>query len=187
MNGQAAIRTGLKLAEYLAFERESTERHEYFRGEVYAMAGGSEAHNLIAANILRELGNALHDRPCYAYGSDMRVKAGELYTYPDVSALCGDRRFEDEAIRDTLLNPGALVEVLSDTTEAYDRGRKFDAYRSIPSLVDYVLVSQAQRLVEHFARQKDGSWILHVLRAGERLRLGSLQCDLAVDEIYLKV
>jgi Uma2 family endonuclease len=174
--------------EYLALERSSLQKHTFFRGELFAMSGGTRRHNLLALNIAAELRAALRDRPCEVYPSDMRVKveANDLHTYPDVSALCGPPRFTDER-QDTLLNPMAIFEVLSESTESYDRGKKFESYRLIPTLADYVLVSQDEVLVEHFTRQADGSWLLREVRAGELLRVVSLGCEIPVDEIYLKV
>lgn len=174
-------------AEYLAFERAAEERHEYIDGEIVAMAGGTSEHSLIAANLVAELRAALRERPCRAYSSDLRVKieSSQSYTYPDVSVVCGPPRFED-AKRDVLLNPLAIFEVLSDSTEGYDRGEKFAHYRTVPSLADYVLVSQRSALVEHYHRQADGTWLLRALGPGERLVLESLG-EVAVDEIYLKV
>ncbi len=188
MSADAAEKRSFTPAEYLAWERTSPEKHEYFRGEVFAMAGASREHNLIVANLITALTVALRDRPCEAYPSDMRVKVPStgLYTYPDVSVVCGRPEFEDDAL-DTLLNPQALVEVLSDTTERYDRGKKFEQYRTLVSLRDYVLVAQDQVLVEHFAKQADGSWVLRELRAGNRVGLGSIGCAVDVDEVYRKV
>ncbi len=175
-------------AEYLALERSSELRHEYADGEIFAMAGGTLEHNLIAANIAGELRAALKDRRCFGCPSDMRVKisASTRYTYPDVSVVCGEPAFEDPR-RDTLLNPSVLFEVLSDSSESYDRGGKFAQYRTLPSLTDYVLVDQKQVLIEHFRRQLDGTWLLRVVAAGRRLELPSIGCEVEVDEIYLRV
>jgi Uma2 family endonuclease len=188
MNGEAAQKRSWTPDEYLAMERSSQEKHEYCDGEVFAMAGASEEHNLIVANVVRVLGNLLLRRPCKIYPSDMRVKipATGLYTYPDASVTCHRPAFEGDK-GDTLLNPQVVVEVLSDSTEDYDRGTKFKNYRTIPSLVDYVLVSQTEVLVEHHVRQPDGSWLMREHRAGEQLELASLGCAVDVDELYLKV
>ena len=126
----AATRKRLSPQEYLAIERKSETRNEYYNGEMFAMAGASREHNLISVNLLRDIGNQLEDRPCEAYPSDMRVsiEATGLYTYPDVSVVCGEPRFEDREV-DTLLNPTVIIEILSPTTEAYDRGFKFRQYR----------------------------------------------------------
>jgi Uma2 family endonuclease len=187
MSASAVAKKTWTTDEYLAWERASPQKHELFEGEVFAMAGASEEHNLIVANILRELGNLFRKRPCKVYPSDMRVKAPTgLYTYPDVSAICGRPDFEDAEL-DTLLNPTVLFEVLSDSTELYDRGKKFASYRTIPSLKDYVLVSQDSVFVEHFTRQADGTWNLREVRSGQRLELASVEGVIEVDEIYLKV
>jgi Uma2 family endonuclease len=148
-------------AEYLARERKAEFRSEFYRGEMFAMAGASRAHILIAGSISANANLALRDRPCEVYQVDMRVKvrASGLYTYPDVVIVCGEPRFEDAAF-DTLNNPTVLFEVLSESTEAYDRGAKATHYRKIPSLKEYVLVSQDEARCDRFVRQSDGSWIL---------------------------
>ncbi|WP_104987585.1 Uma2 family endonuclease [Sorangium cellulosum] len=188
MSAQAVETKRWTPEEYLAWERAQPEKHEFYRGAVFAMAGGSREHNLLVGNIVRLLGNALLDRPCEAYPSDMRVKipATGVYTYPDASALCQRPEFDDRHA-DTLTNPEVIFEVLSESTEAYDRGDKFEHYRSIPSFKEYILVAQHKILVEHFVRQADGSWNLRVLRAGDRVEIASLRCVLAVDEMYRKV
>lgn len=185
---QAAARTGLTPEEYLAFERASEVKHEYLGGEIFAMSGGTSQHNLLVLNLASELRQALRQGPCLVYPSDMRVRAeaGESYFYPDVSVVCEPPRFEDPR-RDVLLNPQVVCEVLSDSTESFDRGEKFARYRRLESLSDYVLVSQKQVLVEHFSRRPDGTWLLTVLGPGEILVLASVGCEVAVDEIYLKV
>jgi Uma2 family endonuclease len=133
--------------EYLAFEREAECKHEYWHGEVFAMAGASREHNLLVSNLVHLLVGALQDRPCEVYPSDMRVSAAsaKVFTYPDVSVVCSGPNFADDA-QDTLLNPVVIIEVLSDSTEAYDRGKKFEYYRTIPSLQHYLLVAQSQPL-----------------------------------------
>ncbi len=173
-------------AEYLEAELTALERHEFLAGQCWAMSGGTHEHALIQANLLRELGVALHDRPCFVHSADMRLKSAltGLYTYADASITCDPPRFL-EPRRDTLLNPAAVFEVLSDSTEAYDRGKKFDHYRRIPSISDYVLISQHEAQIEHRRRQPDGSWSLHILGPGEHLEVAG--CRIAVDEVYLKV
>lgn len=135
-----------------------------------------------------ELRSALRARPYEAHASDLRIKnvTANRYVYPDASVVCGQPLFEDEH-RDTLLNPTAVFEVLSESSERYDRGNKFALYRGISSITDYVLLSQMRVEVEHFCRQPDGTWLLRVLGPGEQLQLASIGCDLAVDELYLKV
>ena len=133
--------------EYLARERRATEKSEYYRGEIFAMAGASFEHSLIKDNLARESGNQLKDKPCRVITSDLRIKvnATGLYTYPDAVIVCDEPKFEDAQV-DTLLNPRVIVEVLSDSTEKYDRGGKFAHYRQIPSLQEYVLVAQDRAL-----------------------------------------
>jgi len=188
MHAEAARKTTWTPEEYLAWERSSDEKHEYFDGEVFAMARASEEHNLIVTNIVATLWIALRQRPCKVYPSDLRVKIPStgLYTYPDASVLCDRPEFEDDAA-DTLLNPQLIFEVLSESTEDYDRGTKFRHYRSIPSFREYVLVSQTEILVEHSIRQEDGSWLLREHHAGGRIVLASIGCEIALDELYLKV
>ena len=174
--------------EYLAWERLQPEKHEFHGGEVFDMAGATFEHNQIVANVLAELRAALRQKPCRVCASDLRVKvpATGLYTYPDASVVCGRPELEDDKL-DTLLNPLILVEVLSSSTEDYDRGTKFTNYRTIPSFRDDVLISTDRVLVEYHTRRDDGSWLLRELRAGERFRLESVGCELAVDELYLKI
>lgn len=175
--------------QYLAIERDREHKSEYFAGEMFAMAGASEAHNLVAFNVANVLGRQLSDRPCKAYLGDMRVRieATGLTTYPDASVVCGPPRFFDDR-RDTLLNPQVIVEVLSPSTGSCDRGKKFEHYRKLDSLQDYVLISQDRRQLECFTRQADGRWTLTEAGApGTSLRLASIDCTLPVDEIYAKV
>jgi len=174
--------------EYLELERAAEERHEYLDGEIVAMSGGTVEHSLIAQNIIGELRNALRPKPCKVFTSDMkiRIESANRYTYADAVVVCGPPRLADE-VRDTLLNPTAIFEVLSDSTESYDRGEKFAGYRTLPSVQEYVLASQKQEQVEHFHRQPDGSWLLHVYGTGETVSLPSLGCELKVDEVYFKV
>jgi Uma2 family endonuclease len=175
-------------AEYLALERSAREKSEYVNGHIYAMAGASRPHNLIVANIIGELRTRLRGRPCEAYVSDMRVKVQRtgMYTYPDVVALCGEPRLEDAEL-DTLLNPSVIVEVLSPSTESYDRGEKFAHYRRLDTLQEYVLVAQVRHRIEHFRREGD-HWVLtEISDPGEELTLSSLGCTLAVADIYDRV
>lgn len=176
------------VAEYLALERSSETKHEYFAGEIFAMSGGSESHSLICGNLVRELGNQLTDRPCRVYTSDMRVKTlVGLYTYPDVAIVCDKPILEDD--RNSLLNPLVICEVLSPTTEGYDRGKKFQYYRSLPSLREYILVCQDRVLVEHFARQPaTGQWVLTAVDSLDGfVEFPALGTRVALQEIYAKV
>jgi len=176
-------------AEYLDIERAAAYRSEFFDGEAFAMAGGSPRHSLISANIIRELGNGLKQRPCAAYESNLRilVSATGLYTYPDASVIYGPLKFEDQRC-DTVLNPTLLVEVLSDSTEAYDRGKKFSHYRQIPSLREYLLVSQEEAKIERFLRNDDGTWTLTEAAGLEAtLPLPSLGIEIGLGEVFDKV
>jgi Uma2 family endonuclease len=175
--------------EYLARERRAETKSEYLRGGVFAMSGASRKHNLVATNVAAELRQQLRDRECEVYQSDMRVKISStgLYTYPDVTVVCGEPEFEDEEV-DTLLNPKVIVEVLSPSTADYDRGGKFTHYRRLPSLREYVLISQDRPLVEHYVRQGQDEWLLTENSSLEEiLVLPSLQCRLPLSEVYLKV
>jgi Uma2 family endonuclease len=186
--GQAAVRTGLSPQEYLELERSSEEKHEYADGEIFAMSGGSLAHSTIAASIIRELGSALLGRGCRVLTSDMRVvvPSKRRFMYPDCSVVCASPMLDD-TYRDTLLNPLLLVEVLSESSEAYDRGDKFAQYRTIPSFEEYVVASQTEPRIEVFTRQADGSWVLRIYGSGERAVLSSIGCSLDVDRVYMDV
>ncbi len=174
------------VSEYLSFERASPDiRHEFIQGRIEAMAGASRAHNLITSNIARHLGNQLEGRPCETYASDMRVRTASTYTYPDVVVVCGGPEFEDRE-GDTLLNPTVVVEVLSPSTEAWDRGEKSFQYRALPSIQDYLLISQDRMRVEHYARRA-GGWTLHDATADERIRIESIGCELTVSDMYQRV
>ncbi len=174
---------------YLILERAAATKSEYLDGEIFAMAGASRRHNLITGNVLGELRAQLRHRPCEVYPSDMRVKipATGLYTYPDVVVACGEPRFED-AVLDTLLNPTLLVEVLSESTAGYDRGAKFDHYRSIEALQEVLFVAQERIHVVHYVRQDDGTWTLSEMQDPEGLLpLPSMEAELLLAEVYAKV
>jgi Uma2 family endonuclease len=176
---------------YLDFERKSTARHALIDGELYLMAGASENHNLITANIIITLGMQLRGRPCKLYPSDMRVKIHDLgnYHYPDVSVVCGEAQIEDHH-QDTLLNPTLLVEVLSPSTEAYDRGRKFAEYRTISSLQTVVFVAQDHAHIEVFVRQDLATWEFSEVKASvgrNAVDLASIGCQLSLAEVYDKL
>ncbi len=174
--------------EYLALERAADYKSEYVAGEIFAMAGASEDHNTIAGNIFRLLGNQFQGGPCRVYISDMRVQvaATGMYTYPDVVAVCGPREFAD-AHRDTLLNPTVVVEVLSPSTEAYDRGAKAAYYRRLPALAEYMLVAQDQMHIEHYARQGAGWFLTELAAPDDLLRLPALDAALPLAAIYENV
>jgi Uma2 family endonuclease len=174
--------------EYLALEREAEFRSEYYNGEIFAMAGGSREHSIIIFNIGGEIYNQLGDS-CEGHTSDMRVKVSPtgLYTYPDVVVVCGDARYEDDH-GDTLLNPTLIIEVLSPSTQDYDREEKFDHYQTIESLTDYLLVSQDKPRVEHFTRQENNRWLLETIKGREGVvELPSIGCRLALAHIYRRI
>ncbi len=175
--------------EYLAIERQAPYRSEYYAGEIFAMAGGSPRHSRIKTNVLTQLNLRLQNQPCTPYDSDLRIRVPEtnLYTYPDASVICGDLEFDDEQ-NDTVLNPTLIVEVLSPSTEAYDRGMKFDQYRRLESLREYVLVSQDAPRIERFLRNDDGTWNLAVVNGlEESVNLLSIGVTLPLAEVFLKV
>lgn len=176
--------------EYLKVERASETRHEYYDGEIFAMTGAKVNHNRIASNINRFLGNQLAGRSCDVFLSDMRVKVQRVdkYTYPDVVVVCGDLELEDEKF-DTLLNPVVIIEILSNSTELYDRGEKFAHYRLIPSLQEYILISQYHHKVEKFIRGDDGIWRIFepYTNIDAKIKLESIDCHLLLSEIYHRV
>jgi Uma2 family endonuclease len=177
------------LQEYLAIERGSQQKNEYLNGEIFAMGGASERHNLIVGNVFASLHAQLRGQPCKVYSSDMRVKINVtgLYTYPDVVALCGEARFDDDQ-HDTLINPNIIIEVLSKSTEGYDRGEKFAHYRRVESLTEYVLISQERCRIEHYVRQPDNQWLMsEASQIEESLQLPSINCKLMLADIYDKV
>ena len=176
-------------AEYLEFERQSEVRHEYIDGEIFEMAGTTRNHNRISTNVVRLLDNQLLERDCNVYSSDMRVKitSTEKYTYPDVVAVCGEEFFEDST-EDTLLNPMLIIEVLSKSTEAYDRGAKFEYYQTIESFQEYVLISQEPFRVEQYVRKEKNVWTYFEFRqATEIVKLNSIDCELVLQDIYHKI
>lgn len=174
--------------DYLTLERSAVCKSEFHGGQIYAMTGASREHNLVSGNIYRELSEQLKKRPCEAYINDMRVKAAEArsYHYPDIVVVCDTPQFEDAHV-DTLLNPTLLIEVLSPSTEAYDRGGKFAHYRKIPTLREYLLVAQDQPSIERYVRQSD-VWILtDAVGLEATVPLESIDCVLSLREVYDKV
>lgn len=170
--------------DYLVIERAAETRSEYYAGEMFALAGASRRHNRIVANLIIELGIRLEASPCEVYPSDMRVKVSEtgLYTYPDVLVVCGEPELEDD---DTLLNPRLIVEVLSPSTEAYDRGRKFEHYRRIPALAEYLLVGQDAQRIEQYTRQDQDRWLLTEVRGLDGVvQCESVSCELPCARVY---
>jgi len=175
--------------EYLRRERLAEYKSEYLNGEIFAMAGASEQHNLIAGNIFGELREQLKTGSCRAYTSDMRVRvrSNGLYTYPDVIVVCGEPQFEDKEV-DTLVNPTVLGEVLSRATERYDRIAKTTYYRTIDSLAEHLLVAQDEIRVEQYIRQADGQWLmLEFLTRDAVVDLPSIGCTLKLSEVYDRI
>lgn len=182
-------RTHLTPEEYLARERKAETKSEYFRGEIFAMAGAGRQHGRIVTNLVRELSNGLRKRACNVYSGDLRLAAGraELYAYPDVIVVCGEEEYADEHV-DTLLNPTVIIEVLSESTRDYDRGQRFESYRTVPSLMEYLTVAQDKIHVEHYIRQPEQRWIL--TEYGDRtavISLPSIDVELRVPDVYEKV
>lgn len=180
----------LSFEDWLAMERVAADqRSEYVCGEVFGMAGGTEEHNLIVLNVGAELRNQLKNKPCRVYPSDMKVRivSDDVATYPDVMVICGERRFYDDR-RDVVTNPTLIVEVLSDSSEAYDRGDKFRHYRNLPSLQAYLLLSQYRIQAELFLRQPDGTWSLSSYQdLSEAIPLRVVDAELPLAEVYDKV
>jgi Uma2 family endonuclease len=181
--------TLLSPEEYLELERRAERKSEYFHGEMFAMSGASRRHVVIVNNLGGELRQRLKKRPCEIYSNDMRLRVAPngLYTYPDVMVACGEPQFADDQ-SDTLLNPVLIAEVLSDSTENYDRGRKFEQYRTLPSLSEYVMVAQDAPRIEQYTRQPNGHWLLAETRGlNASVQLASIDCALPLAEIYDKI
>lgn len=172
-------------AEYVAAEERANEKHEWFNGEIFAMSGGTPTHAMIAAAIIGILYGQLLGKPCRPYSTDLRIRVKKtgLATYPDLSVICGDLELDPED-RCAVTNPTVLVEVLSDSTERYDRSVKFLHYASIPSLKTYVLVSQHQKLITVFTRNETEMFDDKVFASGEVAELASIGCTLDVDAVY---
>jgi len=175
--------------QYLAIERNCEQKHQFFRGEMFAMSGASIAHNLITFNLAGVLHSQLKDRKCQAYVNDMRVHIPPtgLYTYPDGIITCEKPRFEDDQF-DTLLNPQVIIEVLSPSTENYDRSKKFEQYRNIDSLMHYVLIPQDHAIIERFSRNEQGEWLLiDAVGLESTMELPAVDCRLPLAEVFAKV
>ena len=190
MENQVSSQPRIRLTpeEYLALERKAEAKSEYLNGEMIPMPGVSRRHSLIATNIMVDLGTQLYDRPCEVH-HDLRVKVSPtgLYTYPDIVVVSGQSTFEDAYI-DTLLNPTLLFEILSKSTESYDRGEKFAHYRSVESLGEYVLVSQDNCRIEQFLRQSAGKWLYtETTDPNETIELSSIACRLSVSRVYHRI
>ena len=172
--------------EYLAHERRSDQRHEYLAGQAYAMAGESPEHSLINANLIAIFVSQLKGGRCRAFSPNMKVRTGPggLYSYPDLSIVCGEPALLDEH-RDVLLNPAVIVEVLSASTEAYDRGKKFLRYQRIQTLTDYLLVAQDEARIEHFVRRPNGHWDWSCAAGSEgHIEIASTACEVRLSDVY---
>lgn len=184
--------------EYLAFERAAEERHIYVDGEIFAMAGESGEHADIITNTVQSLANQLDDGPCRVRTGNSRVRSGPLpksprrprglYSYPDIFVICEEPKYLDE-YRDVVLNPKVIVEILSESTEAFDRGGKFTRYQDYnPTLSDYILVSQDRPRIEHYHREKDGSWkYTRVDGLKAVLKIDSIKCKLKAADVYKRI
>ncbi len=181
----AATKLYVTPEEYLARERLAETKSEYYDGEIFTMAGGTPEHSLISANVLRELSHELFDKPCRVYNSDLKVRATQAtYAYPDLTVVCGKPEFE-EIEADVLVNPTVIVEVMSPTTEGWDRGGKFERYRERESLQEYLLVAQDRAHLERYYRQPSGEWLLTIVDGLDRsLELPSIGCQLELARVY---
>ncbi|WP_229209235.1 Uma2 family endonuclease [Dyadobacter sediminis] len=173
--------------EYLELEREAPYKSEYYRGEIFAMAGAGHNHNRIVENLSGECYIMFKGKSCRTYSSDQRlhIPANGIYTYPDLLIVCGKNEFLD-AKKDTILNPSVIIEVLSESTAAYDRGEKFHFYRSIPSLSEYVLINSQSVAAEVFRKDEQGTWFLasEAYNSDESIRLQSVDLSLKLSDIY---
>lgn len=185
----AAEKTLHSIVDYLTYEDESQEKHEYHDGYIVSMAGGTANHSQISANVTGSMFASLKDKNCNYFNSDLKVSAQKVnhYYYPDGLVICGKPRFEGNR-KDIILNPTLIVEVLSKSTESYDRGEKFAMYRTIPSLQEYVLVSQKTEHIESFFKNEQGIWQLAEAKGTEGiLPLYSLDIELPLADVYSKV
>ena len=176
--------------EYLELELKAEYKSQYVAGEIFAMAGAQPPHVVIESNLIANLHASFRGRSCNVYTSNIRVRVrpGDLWTYPDVTALCGEPQFETASNPQSLVNPQVIFEVLSPSTEAFDRGDKFTRYRRLSTLTDYVLVASERMQVEHFVRQPNGAWTMTEYSQPEHIvPLSSLKCELPLAEIYERV
>ena len=175
--------------DYLKQERLAATKSEYLDGQIYAMSGASRQHNRITVDVATLINVQLRSGPCELFSNDMRVKVNDdsLYTYPDVVVACGEARFEGSTL-DTLLNPTLIIEVLSDSTEKYDRGKKFAHYQRIEALREYAMIAQDEARIECYTRQTDNRWILSKVESlEEAMPLESIGCVLPLAEVYARV
>ena len=186
----AELKPNLTFDEYLAIESKAEYKSEFVNCQMYAMAGASPEHNLIVINVGSELRAQFKNRPCRVYASDLLLKIPEKENgrYPDLTVVCGQSQFYNNPHIDALLNPTLVVEILSPSTENYDRGVKTEEYRSIPSLKEYLLIAQDRCHVEHYVRQSDNQWLLSEFKSLQAvIRLPSINCDLSLIEVYANV
>jgi Uma2 family endonuclease len=183
----AQLRPHGTLEEYLELDKHSEARLEYWNGEIFDMSGVSPSHARIEVNLIVSLRGRISDRGCEVFPANTRIKVPSMppYRYGDLSALCGEAEFEEIGGVEVLINPALIIEVLSPSTEAYDRGDKFTHYKSIPSLAEYLLVAQHRPHISQFIRQPDGSWLNREFNdLAEAVKLASLGCDLPLSEVY---
>ena len=183
-----AAQTYLTPAEYIDVERKAVTKSEYLSGQIVAMSGASNAHNIITMNTANQLYNQLFDRDCLVYASDMRVRvhAPVSYFYPDIIVVCGEPRFEDDVF-DTLLNPTVVVEVLSPSTAAYDRREKFTRYQQIASLKEYILISQNRIHLEHYLQEENQWRATEFQKFEDVVPVTSIECELLLGHVYRRV
>jgi Uma2 family endonuclease len=185
----AIPKTKLSEEDYLAIERDSPTKNEFYKGEIFSMAGAGNNHNIITANIIITIGGFLRGKGCTIYPSDMRLHIPEnsLYTYPDAMVVCGQKQFRDEK-KDTILNPVLIVEVLSPSTEGYDRGEKFRLYRSIPGLQEYLMIDSQRYVAEKYRKNEEEHWVLTDAQGiNSFLHLASIGLEFALQDIYAGV
>jgi Uma2 family endonuclease len=177
------------IADYLESEEKSLEKHEYYQGEIFAIAGASIPHNQVVRNALINIGGYLNGKECQIFPSDLKnhVEANSLFTYPDLSIVCG--KVETlENHKDIVTNPAVLIEVLSATTQDYDRGGKFKLYRDIPSIKEYILISSLEVLVEKYNKQADGTWVLHEYKTeNDSFTIASIDMPVEMKSLYRNV
>ncbi len=175
--------------QYLESERLALEKHEFYLGEIFAMSGASFRHNQIFKNTYGNLFNKLKGKPCQPYGSDLRIHIpnNSLYTYPDISIICGKPEMTD-TVKDTITNPSVIIEILSKSTYDYDKGQKFTLYRDIDSLREYILIDSMSFRVEHYFKNEDSSWTLKDYRTIDaKLNIETISADLLLSDVYVDV
>lgn len=186
----AIPKTKMTLEEYLEFDRNSEERYEYFDGEIFNMSGAKRNHVRIQGNLFSTLQSKIRPKGCETFLSDMRVKVPAMitYRYPDLSALCGQATFEEMGGVDVLTNPNLIIEVLSDSTESFDRGAKFTHYKSIESFTEYLLIAQDRPHVTQFIRHENGFWLQTEFNSlAEEFHLRSVDCHVTMEEVFQNI